>query len=118
MKLVLLSRDLMLSSRVDGAARRCGYSVVVAAEQSLAVSAVADNDCQLLFVDLQLPDLEIAALVDQVRRSAAGDLCIVACGPHVHERRLHAAREAGCDRVVTRGQFDQQADQILQLPQP
>lgn len=113
MQIVLLSRDLMLSSRLEGAARQQEYSVHVAAEVAGAITAVAEENCRLLFIDLQLPRLDIASLVEEVRQNASDDLRIVACGPHVHEQRLRAAREAGCDLVVTRGQFDREADTIL-----
>jgi len=113
MKLALLSRDLMLTSRVDGVANQKGYTTTPAADAASAIVAVADHDCQLLFVDLQLPGLDIVALVNQVRETSGSEVRIVACGPHVHEKRLAAARQAGCDLVVTRGQFDREADTIL-----
>jgi hypothetical protein len=40
-------------------------------------------------------------------------LAILAYGPHVHEDRLAAARAAGCDAVVSRGQLDREADSLL-----
>ena len=113
MKLVLLSRDLMLTSRVDGVANQKGYTISHVADSASAISAVADDDCQLLLVDLQLPGLDILTLVEQVRGTKGSEVRIVACGPHVHENRLAAARQAGCDLVVTRGQFDREADTIL-----
>jgi len=115
MKLVLLSRDLMLTSRVDGVANQKQYSTSHAADQASAISAASDDDCQLLFVDLQLPGLDVATLVSRVRESRGRKVRIVACGPHVHEHRLAAARQAGCDQVVTRGQFDREADAILEI---
>ncbi|MCA9230437.1 MAG: hypothetical protein KDA57_07290 [Planctomycetales bacterium] len=113
MKLILLSRDLMLASRTEGVARQKGIAMVQAANQIDAISAIADENCQLLVVDLQLPGLDIEALVIQARQSSKSSLRIVACGPHVHEQRLDTARAAGCDRVVTRGQFDREAAHIL-----
>jgi hypothetical protein len=40
-------------------------------------------------------------------------MAIVAYAPHVHEDRLRAATEAGCNEVLSRGQFDRQMDDIL-----
>jgi len=105
----------MLTSRVDGVANQKGYTTSHAADLASAIAAAADEECQLLFVDLQLPGLDISALVSQVRESRGGEVRIVACGPHVHEQRLAAARQAGCDLVVTRGQFDREADTILAM---
>jgi len=115
MKLVLLCRDLMLVSRLEGIAVRNGFTTFTAADQASALSAVEDDDCQTLFVDLQLPGLDIAVLVKQIRESTHKGVRIVACGPHVHEHRLATARQAGCDQVVTRGQLDREADGILKM---
>jgi len=104
----------MLSSRVDGVARNLGYSVGTFADATAALAAVDQDDCRLAFVDLQLPGLDIAAFVQSVRQIKAAEVTIIACGPHVHEQRLRQAQEAGCDRVVTRGQFDRDAQAILQ----
>ncbi len=111
-KLVLVSGDLMLGARVEGAARKCGLTMVTAAGQTLAIAATAD-DCRAVLIDLRAPGLNIAELVEALRQQTAG-LSIVACGPHVHAERLEAARQAGCDLVVTRGQLDREADAIFQ----
>jgi len=39
---------------------------------------------------------------------------VVAFGPHVHEERLAAAREAGCDEVLSRGEFFARVNAIVQ----
>ncbi len=115
MKLVILSRDLMLTSRIDGVANKKSFAIVHAADLANAVSSVADEECQILFVDLQLPGLDIETLVREVREIRSEGVRIIACGPHVHEHRLAAAQRAGCDLVVTRGQFDREADTILEM---
>jgi len=113
MKLVLFSRDLILASSVEGAARQNGLTVAQVAELSQAVAACAE-DASLLLVDLRLPGLDTADLVRQVREICTARVPIVACGPHVHEARLAQAREAGCDLVVTRGQLDRDMQNIFQ----
>ncbi len=118
MKLVLLSRDLMLTSQVDGAARHKGYQAIHTADLASAVAAAEDPQCHLLLVDLQLPGLDISSLVTQVREGSPGKIRIVACGPHVHENRLAAASEAGCDQVLTRGQFHREVDASLEMSKP
>ena len=113
MNLVLLSRDLMLAARVEGAARQSGLTVVTAADESAAIAAAKDANCRIVLVDLRHPGLQVSPLVKALRRSDSQQLPIVACGPHVHEVRLEEARAAGCDEVVTRGQFDREAESIL-----
>jgi CheY-like chemotaxis protein len=111
-KLMLLSGDLMLAARVEGAARQCGLELVQVADCALAV-ADCTNDCRVVLLDLRNAGIDVQALVEQLRQQPLAP-AIVACGPHVHEQLLAEARQAGCDLVVTRGQFDRDAEAILQ----
>jgi hypothetical protein len=46
-------------------------------------------------------------------KAASAATRVIAFGPHVHEDRLAAARAAGCDSVLSRGQFFSQAENVL-----
>ena len=113
MNLVLVSRDLMLQTRVEGAAQKLGVNVIVASDDESALSAVADETCRSLLIDLRLPGLQLDSLVAAIRQGSALPVTILACGPHVHQARLEEASAAGCDRVLTRGQFDRDAESVL-----
>jgi len=113
--LLLASRDLMLCSRAEGAARKLGLTLVTAHDASKICTLCAEEEGPVvLLVDLRLPGLDVQQLVAAVRAGEGGSVPILACGPHVHEVRLAAAREAGCDLVVTRGQFDRDLESLLQ----
>jgi len=113
--LLLASRDLMLSSRTEGAARKLGLTLVMAHDESqIYMLCAEENGPVVLLVDLRLPGLDIYQLVAAVRAGEGGSVPILACGPHVHEARLAAARKAGCDWVVTRGQLDRDLESLLQ----
>jgi AmiR/NasT family two-component response regulator len=109
MRVVLVSNDLMVVSRVQGPAARVGADVRSAGAADVLTHVPID----LVIVDLATPRLELEALVAELK--SAGDTAprIVAFGPHVHEDRLAAAREAGCDVVMSRGQFFAQVDAII-----
>jgi DNA-binding NarL/FixJ family response regulator len=113
MTVVLLSSDLAVLSRIEGAASRIGEHVRSASSESQAVKFCQENDADILIVDLSMPSLDLAGLVSQLNSNKSLSLRIVAFGPHVHEQRLAAAREAGCDLVVSRGQFFSQLETIL-----
>jgi CheY-like chemotaxis protein len=113
MNAVLLSRDLMLQSRADGAARKVGLTLRNANDTAVALESARDEACRGIVIDLRLPQMDVGTLVSQLRSIRANEFFIVACGPHVHEASLNAAREAGCDLVATRGQFDRDAEEIL-----
>lgn len=113
MNAVMLSRDLMLQSRAEGAALKVGLTLRNAIDVAVALETVCDQACRGIVIDLRFPQLDVGSLVSQLRSARADEFFIVACGPHVHETSLNAAREAGCDLVATRGQFDRDAEEIL-----
>ena len=113
MTVVLLSGDLTVLSRVEGAAARLGQAIRSASGESQAVELCQGDDVNALIVDLSMPSLDVASLLNQLKASEGSGTRVVAFGPHVHEQRLAAAREAGCDLVVSRGQFFSQLETIL-----
>ena len=113
MDVILLSRDLMLLARTQGAANQLGIRLRNANSVAQASEFVADGATLGVVIDLRTPGLNIQATVSDIRASRPNNLIIAACGPHVHEGALQAAREAGCDVVATRGQFDRDAEAIL-----
>jgi DNA-binding response OmpR family regulator len=113
MTVVLLSSDLAVLSRVEGAARRADQAVRQAASGAQAAGICANENVRLVVVDLSTPSLEIAAVIHQLRNEPSSAPRVIAFGPHVHEQRLAEARDAGCDLVVTRGQFFSQLDSLL-----
>jgi len=116
MAVVLLSGDLSVLSRVEGAAARFGKKVQIASDASHAFDRSDVEQPELLIIDLSSPSLDIESIVKECRSNQAGQTRVIAFGPHVHENRLAAAREAGCDLVVSRGQFFAQLDTLLQGP--
>jgi DNA-binding NarL/FixJ family response regulator len=113
MAIVLLSGDLAVLSRVEGAAAHLGQAVRSASSESQVVEFCKSNDANPLIVDLSTLSCNLADLVSQLKPNESSGTRIVAFGPHVHEQRLAAAREAGCDLVVSRGQFFSQLETIL-----
>lgn len=115
MTVVLLTGDLVVMSRVAGAAAQNSVDVQTAPNAQQAVQSCIEHSARMLVVDLSTPSLDVAELVAAVKANQEAAPTIVAFGPHVHEERLAAARDAGCDRVVSRGQFFGQLDTLLQL---
>ncbi len=114
MTIVLLSGDLAVLSRVEGAATRLGQAVRSASRESQALELCDAQDAKMLIIDLSTSSIDVASLVHQLKSTEGSNPRVVAFGPHVHEQRLAAARDAGCDLVVSRGQFFSQLDTILE----
>ncbi len=70
------------------------------------------TSCSLVLYDLTLgmPTVEETATWCQQQDPVVP---LVAFGPHIQETSLQRASAAGCDRVLTRGQLDQQLHPLL-----
>jgi AmiR/NasT family two-component response regulator len=110
-QVVLLTSDLMFVAKFQASATRVGVSGDVAmSNEALLAKAVGAG---LVICDLTKRGLDIAAVVVELRALTTPPKKILAFGPHVQTALLQAAHEAGCDLVLTRGQFDAQLDTIL-----
>ena len=109
---LFLTTDLMFSSRVAGAAKSSGVAVELVADPSAAPNKLTAG-CRLALIDLTLERLNLPAAVQAIKAGAPAAK-IVAYGPHVDEAALVDATDAGCDLVLTRGQFNQQYPSLLQ----
>jgi DNA-binding NarL/FixJ family response regulator len=110
-KVLLVSGDLMIHSMVEGAVRTIGAELLVASGATCVTQATTQAP-RFVLIDLggNLP--ELADLVAQLR-AAVPDAKLIAFGPHVHAAKLTAARAAGCDEVLTRGQFHAGISQLF-----
>jgi CheY-like chemotaxis protein len=103
----------MLMASAQGAADRHGVLLTAAADSEQALAACRDEGLRLVLIDLRLPGLDVAEFVGRVRGAKPQAARVVACGPHVHTHTLAAAAEAGCDEVITRGEFDRRIPSLL-----
>ena len=113
MAINLLSTDLMFPSRVRAAAAARGLELNVAMSLAALGDRLAETSCELLIVDLSAGGVELSQLVSQAKSAAHPPGTILAVGPHVQEDKLRAAAEAGCDVVLTNGQFHAQTEELL-----
>jgi DNA-binding NarL/FixJ family response regulator len=105
MTVILVTRDLAVISQVDGAAARIGAIARTVSNEADAAQQCVEERAELIVIDLGMPSLNVNSLVEQVKAATATPPRFVAFGPHVHAELLAAAREAGCDSVISRGQF-------------
>lgn len=110
---IYLTSDLFFSSRVTSLAREHGWPLEMAASTDAVRGKAADREVALLIIDLGKFAAQTPELLAELRPRCA-EMHVVAYGPHVNEASLEAARQAGCDEVLSQGQFNQLAGQILQ----
>lgn len=113
MPVVALISELMTRSRLAAAAARAGSDVEVVGSIEALLESLQSRLPQLVILDLEHPGLDPLELVPRLREILPPDALVLAFGPHVHEARLAAAAQAGCDRVLARGQFHAQIHEIV-----
>jgi DNA-binding NarL/FixJ family response regulator len=114
MRALIASSDLSIVSLATGAAARKSAELQVAMSPAALAEAIQSKAFELVIFDLGMPSLDIAAAMKKLREQAPSMATkTLAFGPHVQEAVLAAARSAGCDRVLSRGQFHSQIDAIL-----
>jgi CheY-like chemotaxis protein len=112
---LLLSDDLMFTSRITGVGRDLGLSVAPARTVEALEARARQEPPRCVIVDLALPGLNLPDLIGRLRAACPTMPRLVAYGSHVDAAGLRAAREAGCDVVLPRSAFVEQLP--AQLPQ-
>jgi CheY-like chemotaxis protein len=113
MAILFLTTDLLFSSRVAGAAARLGMTLRTAATPAALIELLAAEPESLVLLDLNSSGVDPRQLAPALRAGQNPPRAIIAYGPHVHEDRLAAATTAGCDEVLTRGQFNARMEETL-----
>jgi hypothetical protein len=101
-----LVRDLMFSSRVTAAAR----AVQVPVKTVRDPAALAAEPGRLLLLDLNQPGTIDAAVAWKASNPSGQTIGFVS---HVDSETIAAARDAGIDRILARGQFLQILPELL-----
>jgi CheY-like chemotaxis protein len=99
---LVLTDDLLYSSRLTATARAAGATVVPVRDPAALAGRAAG--VAAVFLDLHTPGLDVAACVADLRKLTPAPR-IIAYGSHVATETLRAARDAGCDEVLPRSAF-------------
>jgi CheY-like chemotaxis protein len=102
---LLLSDDLIFTSRVLAEARALGLTVTPVRSVAALVDQAQRQSPHGILLDLAFPGLDLDRLLDELRAPGAPLPRLIAYGPHVEAAMLRAARAAGCDPVLPRSKF-------------
>lgn len=100
---LLVSRDLMTTSSVGGAAAACGGRVEVLADLATIGQRATDPACRCIILELSPGGVNPADLMSRLPQQNRPH--VIAFGSHVATGLLEAAETAGCDQVLSRGKF-------------
>jgi CheY-like chemotaxis protein len=107
---LLVTRDLMIESRIAGAAAASGLRFLSAPHPARGLEIDAPR-LRLVLVDLQPGMTGLPALVEQFQTSR--QIPVVAFGSHVATALLDEARQAGCHEVLPRSRLHAGLDELL-----
>jgi CheY-like chemotaxis protein len=101
---LLLSDDLIFTSRIAGTARGLGLEVRQVRALDRLVETVEQVGARCVILDLAFPGLELPDLMRRLGELDAPPR-VVAYGSHVDAASLHAGRVAGCQPTLPRSKF-------------
>jgi DNA-binding NarL/FixJ family response regulator len=102
---LLLSDDLIFTSRIVGTGRDLGLPVKAARSADALLALARQQTPRCVIVDLANPGLAIADFMSQLAAACSPMPFVVAYGSHVDTATLRAGREAGCPVVWPRSKF-------------
>ena len=112
MDILLLSQDLMVTSRVSGVVEALNMSFKSVSSTDNLQLAWSESPAELIVVDLTLPRLDVEEVVQWIHARETRST-VIAFGPHVQTKTLAKAEQSGCDHVYVRGEFFTQMQHIL-----
>ena len=110
---LLLSRDLIFTSKITGTARELGHQVRVAGNTALALAMIEQWRPKVVFVDLGAGELVNMPALVAFQKAAGPGTPFVAFGSHVDVEALDAAKSAGCDPVMPRSKFSAELPDLI-----
>ena len=110
---LLLSDDLIFTSRITATARTLGLTIKTARSVEALEALARQQAPSGVLVDLGNPGLDVPDLVARLKGACSVMPRLVAYGSHVDAAGLRAARAAGCDLVLPRSAFVEQLPTAL-----
>ena len=110
---LLLSRDLLFTSKITGTARELGHRVMVAGNTALAADMITQWRPKVVFVDLAAGALVNVPALSAYRAQAGPGTMFIAFGSHVDTDALAAAKAAGCELVLPRSRFTAELAELI-----
>ena len=110
---LLLSRDLIFTSKVTGTASALGRRVIVAGNDALATVLIGTSKPVVVFVDLAAGELVSPSSIKRYREIAPPGTPFLAFGSHVDTQALADAAAAGCDPVMPRSRFTNELPALI-----
>ena len=111
-EILLISPDLMFTSKVTGTATAVGRRAAVAPNLDSALGRI-DDETQIVIVDLGMRPPLTTDQLSALRARLDPEAQLIAYGSHVDVDLLESAAAAGCDPVLPRSEFVRRLPELL-----
>ena len=113
MKILAAIHDLMFSSKVNAAAR--GKTIGWLPRGTNVAEHVAKEKPDVLLIDLGNPALNAVEAVKTIKSAPeTREVVVIGYIDHTREDVIEAARAAGADQVLSKGEFARRLPELLQ----
>ena len=109
MKILAAIHDLMFSSKVNAVAQ--GRPITWLKRGTKVTDEVAREKPDVLLIDLAAPQLDAINAIREIKQ--AGTVMVIGFVDHTREDVMQAARAAGCDQVLSKGEFARRLPELL-----
>ena len=110
---LMLSDDLIFSSKVAATGRAHGIPVAVARSVPSLTKKAGEQPPACVILDLNHSVFDLTMVLAELKKDSAPR--VLGFGSHVDKELLVAAREAGCDLVMPRSQFNKLLESNLSV---
>ena len=112
MKVLAAIHDLMFSSKVNAAAR--GKPIEWLPRGASVADEVKARKPDVLLIDLASPKLDAINAVKAIKSGDARETVVIGYADHTREDLIEEARAAGCDQVMSKGEFARRLPELLE----
>jgi AmiR/NasT family two-component response regulator len=111
MRVLAAIHDLMFSSKVNAAAR--GKKIGWVPRGADVAAEVAKDKPDVLLIDLASQKFDAVAAVKAIKSGESKGTTVIGYVDHTREDLIDAARAAGCDQVMSKGEFARRLPELL-----
>lgn len=112
MKILAAIQDLMFSSKVNAVAR--GKPIEWLKRGTRVVDQVTASKPDVLLIDLGAPQLDAVNAIREIKSGDCKGTTVIGYVDHTRGDLIEAARAAGCDQVLSKGEFARRLPELLE----
>ncbi len=111
MKILAAIHDLMFSSKVTASAQ--GRPIEWLKRGTRVAEQVAATKPDVLLIDLAAPQLDAINAIRDIKSGDCKGTTVIGYVDHTRADVMDAARAAGCDQVLSKGEFARRLPELL-----